>query len=160
MIISGILFGQWLGTFISIFSISVGALILYSIGSFFFNDLLKSILEKKFEKYILLFQKNEFFYFLIFRFTGGLGIPFGLQNLITVLFRMKKSNYFFATFFGLIPSFFIINTIGAGLNLFVKESESFSIIDLIFTRQIYLPILMFLCLMAISLIIKKKFFDD
>ena len=160
LIISGILFGQWLGTFISIFSISVGALILYSIGSFFFNDLLKSILEKKFEKYILLFQKNEFFYFLIFRFTGGLGIPFGLQNLIPVLFRMKKSNYFFATFFGLIPSFFIINTIGAGLNLFVKESESFSIIDLIFTRQIYLPILMFLCLMAISLIIKKKFFDD
>ena len=160
LIISGILFGQWLGTFISIFSISVGALILYSIGSFFFNDLLKSILEKKFEKYILLFQKNEFFYFLIFRFTGGLGIPFGLQNLIPVLFRMKKSNYFFATFFGLIPSFFIINTIGAGLNLFVKESESFSIIDLIFTRQIYLPILMFMCLMAISLIIKKKFFDD
>ena len=160
LIISGILFGQWLGTFISIFSISIGALILYSIGSFFFNDLLKSILEKKFEKYILLFQKNEFFYFLIFRFTGGLGIPFGLQNLIPVLFRMKKFNYFFATFFGLIPSFFIINTIGAGLNLFVKESESFSIIDLIFTRQIYLPILMFLCLMAISLIIKKKFFDD
>ena len=160
LIISGILFGQWLGTFISIFSISIGALILYSIGSFFFNDLLKSILEKKFEKYILLFQKNEFFYFLIFRFTGGLGIPFGLQNLIPVLFRMKKFNYFFATFFGLIPSFFIINTIGAGLNLFVKESESFSIIDLIFTRQIYLPILMFMCLMAISLIIKKKFFDD
>ncbi len=160
LIISGILFGQWLGTFISIFSISIGALILYSIGSFFFNDLLKSILEKKFEKYILLFQKNEFFYFLIFRFTGGLGIPFGLQNLIPVLFRMKKFNYFFATFFGLIPSFFIINTIGAGLNLFVKESESFSIIDLIFTQQIYLPILMFLCLMVISLIIKKKFFDD
>ena len=154
LIISGILFGQWLGTFISIFSISIGALILYSIGSFFFNDLLKSILEKKFEKYILLFQKNEFFYFLIFRFTGGLGIPFGLQNLIPVLFRMKKFNYFFVTFFGL------INTIGAGLNLFVKESESFSIIDLIFTRQIYLPILMFMCLMAISLIIKKKFFDD
>ncbi len=160
LIISGILFGQWLGTFISIFSISIGALILYSIGSFFFNDLLKSILEKKFEKYILLFQKNEFFYFLIFRFTGGLGIPFGLQNLIPVLFRMKKFNYFFATFFGLIPSFFIINTIGGGLNLFVKESESFSIIDLIFTQQIYLPILMFLCLMVISLIIKKKFFDD
>ena len=108
----------------------------------------------------MLFQKNEFFYFLIFRFTGGLGIPFGLQNLIPVLFRMKKFNYFFATFFGLIPSFFIINTIGAGLNLFVKESESFSIIDLIFTQQIYLPILMFLCLMVISLIIKKKFFDD
>ena len=35
LIISGILFGQWLGTFISVISISFGALILYSIGSFF-----------------------------------------------------------------------------------------------------------------------------
>ena len=36
LIISGILFGQWLGTLISVISISFGALILYSIGNFFF----------------------------------------------------------------------------------------------------------------------------
>ena len=36
LIMSGILFGQWLGTFISVISISIGALILYIIGSFFF----------------------------------------------------------------------------------------------------------------------------
>ena len=41
LIISGILFGQWIGTFISVVSISVGALILYSIGIFFFRDLIK-----------------------------------------------------------------------------------------------------------------------
>ena len=35
LIISGIMFGQWTGTFISVISISVGALILYSIGNFF-----------------------------------------------------------------------------------------------------------------------------
>ena len=37
LIISGILFGQWIGTLISVISISVGALILYSIGNFFFS---------------------------------------------------------------------------------------------------------------------------
>ena len=58
LIISGILFGQWIGTFISVVSISVGALILYSIGIFFFRDLVKSILEKKFKKYITLFKKK------------------------------------------------------------------------------------------------------
>ena len=68
LIISGILFGQWLGTLISVISISIGALILYSIGSFFFKDLVKAVLEKKFEKYIRLFQKNEFYYFFIYRF--------------------------------------------------------------------------------------------
>ena len=160
LIISGILFGQWIGTFVSVISISVGALILYSIGNFFFRDLVKKILEQKFEKYILLFRKNEFYYFFIYRFIGGLGVPFGLQNLIPILFGMKKFNYFFSSFFGFIPGFFILNTIGAGLNSYVEKSEKFNMFDFILTPDIYSPILMFACLMIFSLIIKKKFFDD
>ena len=160
LIISGILFGQILGTLISVISISIGALILYSIGNFFFRDLVKSILEKKFERYIQLFQKNELFYFFIYRFIGGLGVPFGLQNLIPILFGMKKVNYFLASLFGFIPGFFIINTIGAGLNSYISQANDFSIIDFIFTPEIYLPILMFSVLMVISFVLKKKFFDD
>ena len=160
LIISGILFGQILGTLISVISISIGALILYSIGNFFFRDLVKSILEKKFERYIQLFQKNELFYFFIYRFIGGLGVPFGLQNLIPILFGMKKINYFLSSFFGFIPGFFIINTIGAGLNSYISQANDFSMIDLIFTPEIYLPILMFSALMIISFILKKIFFDD
>jgi len=160
LIISGILFGQIVGTLVSVLSISIGALLLYSIGSFFFRDLVKSILEKKFYKYIQLFQKNEFFYFFIYRFVGGLGVPFGLQNLIPILFGMKKINYFLASILGFIPGFFIINTIGAGLNTYISQADRFSMIDFIFTPQIYLPILMFSALMFFSIIIKKKFFDD
>ena len=160
LIFSGILFGQWLGTLISVISISIGALLLYVIGNFFFRDLVKRILEKKFEKYIFLFKKNEFFYFFVYRFIGGLGVPFGLQNLIPILFGMKKLNYFLASLFGFIPGFFIINTIGAGLNTYVTEADYFSMIDFILTPEIYLPILMFSFLMLFSLIIKKKFFDD
>ena len=160
LIISGILFGQLVGTIVSVISISIGALILYSIGNFFFRDLIKSILERKFEKYIQLFQKNEFFYFFIYRFIGGLGVPFGLQNLIPILFRMKKMNYFLASFLGFIPGFFVINTIGAGLNSYIAQADNFSMIELILTPQIYLPILMFSILMVFSLILKKKFFDD
>ena len=160
LIISGILFGKIIGTLVSVISISIGALLLYSIGNFFFRELVKSILEKKFNKYIQLFQKNEFFYFFIYRFIGGLGVPFGLQNLIPILFGMKKINYFLASFFGFIPGFFIINTIGAGLNTYISQADSFSMIDFIFTPQIYLPILMFSALMFFSIIIKKKFFDD
>ena len=160
LIISGILFGKWLGTFISVISISTGALVLYLIGNFFFRDLVKLILEKKFEKYILLFQRNEFYYFFIYRFVGGLGVPFGLQNLIPILFGMKKLNYFLASLLGFIPGFFIINTIGAGLNSYVEQAESFRIIDLILSPEIYLPIIMFIILMILSLITKKFFFND
>ena len=159
LIISGILFGQWLGTFISVISISIGALTLYVIGNFFFRDLVKSILEEKFEKYIKLFQKNEFYYFFIYRFIGGLGIPFGLQNLIPILFNMKKINYFFSSFFGFIPGFFVFNTIGAGLNEYIEKTDNFSFFELILTDEIYIPILMFIGLMVLSIIIKKKFFN-
>ena len=159
LIISGILFGQWLGTFISVISISFGALILYSVGTFFFSDLVKDILEKKFEKYIILFQKNEFFYFFIYRFVGGLGVPFGLQNLIPILFSMRKMNYFLASLFGFIPSMFVMNTIGAGLNSYIEQAEDFSMFDLIITPDIYIPILLFAGLMILSLFFKKKFFD-
>ena len=160
LIISGILFGQWIGTLVSVVSISIGALTLYSIGNFFFRELVKKILEQKFDKYILLFKRNEFYYFFIYRFIGGLGVPFGLQNLIPILFGMKKLNYFFSSFFGFIPGFFIFNTIGSGLNSYVAQSEKFNVLDFLFTPAIYLPILMFACLMIISLKIKKKFFDD
>jgi len=160
LIISGIMFGQWIGTFVSLISISLGALILYSIGNFFFRDLVKKILEQKFDKFIILFKKNEFYYFFIYRFIGGLGVPFGLQNLLPILFGMKKLNYFFSSFLGFIPGFFIFNTIGAGLNSYVEQSERFNILNFILTPAIYTPILMFVCLMIISLLIKRKFFDD
>ena len=160
LIMSGILFGQWVGTLVSVISISVGALILYSIGNFFFSELVKKILEQKFNRYIILFKKNEFYYFFIYRFIGGLGVPFGLQNLIPILFGMKKLNYFLSSFFGFIPGFFILNTIGAGLNSYVEQSEKFNMFDLILSPSIYSPILMFACLMIISFIIKKKFFND
>ena len=160
LLTSGILFGKWVGTFISVLSISIGSLILYSIASFFFKDLVHHLLEKRFFKYIYLFRKNEFNYFLAFRLTGGLGIPFGLQNVLPVIFNIKKSNYFFASFLGFIPMFFIWNTIGSGLNEYIKQADNFSFINLLLNKEIYLPIILFVTIMLISAIIKKKIFGS
>ena len=160
LIFSGILFGKWIGTIISIISISIGALILYVIANFFFRDTVKKILEQKFKKYIQLFQKNEFYYFFLYRFIGGLGAPFFLQNILPVLFDMKKKNYFFSSLFGFVPSFFVFNTIGAGLNNYIEKSENFSFLGLVLLPEIYFPILMFIVLIIASLLIKKKFFTD
>ena len=160
LILSGILFGKWVGTTISTVSISVGALSLYIIASYFFKDLVNQILKDKFEKYIERFQKNEFYYFFAFRLAGGLGIPFFLQNVLPVIFKMKNYNYFFASFFGFIPSFFIWNTIGSGINKFIKEADEFNFINLILSREIYFPLIIFIILILGSLIVKKKFFND
>ena len=160
LLLSGILFGKWIGTIISTISISVGALSLYCIASYFFKDLVNKILKERFSKYIERFQKNEFYYFFAFRFAGGLGIPFFLQNVLPVIFKMKNLNYFFASFFGFIPGFFIWNTIGAGINTFIRESDEFSILNLILSDQIYVPLIIFIVLILSSLIVKKKFFND
>ena len=160
LILSGIIFGKWIGTFISLISISVGSLCLYIIGSYFFSDLINKILKNKFTKFIERFQKNEFYYFLAFRAAGGLGIPFGLQNLLPVIFKIKNHNYFFASFIGFIPHFFIWNAIGAGINKFIKEADEFSMFNLIMSKEIYVPILVFVILFMFSLFIKKKFFND
>ena len=159
LIVSGILFGKWLGTFISVVSISLGALILYIIASFFFKDLISKLLEKKFSKYIELFKKNEFYYYFIFRLVGGLGLPFPLQNTLPVIFNMKKINYFFASILGFVPGMFIMASIGSGINEFIKESDSFSFVDLILSREIYLPIFFFIIFIIISLIIKSFSFN-
>jgi len=160
LILSGILFGKWVGTTISTVSISVGALSLYIIASYFFKDLVNQILKDKFEKYIERFQKNEFYYFFAFRLAGGLGIPFFLQNVLPVIFKMKNYNYFFASFLGFVPSFFIWNTIGSGINKFIKVADEFNFINLILSREIYFPLIIFIILILGSLIIKKKFFND
>jgi uncharacterized membrane protein YdjX (TVP38/TMEM64 family) len=159
LIISGILFGKWVGTFASVVSISVGALILYAIANFFFKDLVNKLLEKKFSKYISLFKKNEFYYFFIFRLTGGLGLPFPLQNTLPVIFNMKKINYFFASILGFVPIMFIMAAVGSGINRFIKQSDSFSLINLVLSKEIYLPIVSFIIFLLISFLIKKKFFN-
>ena len=112
----------------------------------------------KFEKYIIRFKKNEFYYFLAFRLAGGLGIPFGLQNILPVIFNIKNSNYFFASLLGFIPMFFIWNSIGSGINNFIKGSDDFNFINLIANKEIYFPILIFLIFIFISIAIKKYFF--
>jgi uncharacterized membrane protein YdjX (TVP38/TMEM64 family) len=160
LILSGIIFGKWIGTCISLISISVGSLCLYIIGNYFFSDLIHQLLKNKFTKFVERFQKSEFYYFFAFRAAGGLGLPFFLQNLLPVIFKIKNYNYFFASLLGFIPHFFIWNAIGAGLNKFIKESDEFSLFNLISSKEIYIPLLIFVILIFFSLIIKKNFFND
>ena len=53
-----------------------------------------------------------------------------------------------------------MNTIGSGLNIYVKQASNFSMINLILSKEIYIPIFMFIVFMAMSLFFKKKFFND
>ena len=118
----------------------------------YFHDLIVKYLEAKILKYKYLFKKNEFFYFLIFRFTGGAGIPFGIQNILPTIFNMKVSNYFYSTFLGLLPAVFILNSLGQGIEKLIEQNTSLNLIQVILEPGIYIPISCFLLILGLSLI--------
>jgi len=158
-LVSGFIFGKWLGTLVSIVSLSVGATLLYCLADFFFKDFIKNKLSKKIEKFISLFNKNDFLYFTLFRFTGG-GLPFAAQNVLPVIFNMKIKNYFFSTLIGLVPGIFIINSLGAGLGNFIDRNDSIVWSELIKDPEIYFPILVFIGVLIIATLINKIFFNN
>ena len=90
-----------------------------------------NLFKERIKKYINLFRKNEFYYFLIFRLAGGLGFPFPIQNILPVIFNMSKINYFFSSLLGFIPHFFIWNSITPGrLSVSVALADTVISIDL------------------------------
>ena len=61
---SGILFGKWIGTIVSLISVCLGALLLYTITDFFFKDLIKQYLEKNLGNIFQLLKKMSSFIIL------------------------------------------------------------------------------------------------
>jgi len=92
-LIIGFIFGKWLGTLILIFGNTLGGFLLYRLAKTFFSDLIEKKFKTKFSKFIDFFNKNETIYFMCFRFIGGGGTPFPIQNVLPVLFNMSAKNY-------------------------------------------------------------------
>ena len=154
---SGFIFGKWIGTIIIATSLSVGSLLLYLIANFFFRDLVQQKLGNKMVFLKDLFKKNEFLYFLIYRFIGGL--PFFIHNTLPVIFNIRIINYFFGTLLGMIPQLFIMVSIGSGLEKIIKTNNSPpSFFEIIATKDIYLPLIAFIAIVVISIFLKKKFY--
>ena len=154
---SGFIYGKWIGTAVIALSLSVGALILYLITIFFFKDLVHQKLGNKMVYLKELFKKNEFLYFLVYRFIGG--IPFFIANTMPVIFNIKIKNYFFGTLIGMIPQLFIMVSIGSGLEKIIKTNNSPpSFLEIIVSKEIYLPLMAFIVLVVISIFLKKKLY--
>ena len=157
-IVAGFLFGKVYGTVISVFGFTIGCTFLYIFANQYFKDLILEKLSKRISKFKETFNKNEFFYFMIFRFAGGGGTPFAIQNLLPVIFNMKVKNYFFSTFIGLFPMVFILCAIGSGIEKIIEENINPSFLIMIQNREILFPILGFFAILMFSFILRKIYF--
>jgi uncharacterized membrane protein YdjX (TVP38/TMEM64 family) len=158
-LLAGFIFGKWLGIFILMIGMTIGATILYMLGNYFFKEVIKEKFLNKFKNLEIKFKKSEFIYLLAYRFIGG--VPFALSNVLPCIFNVKISNFFWATLIGLTPQLFLIVSIGSGLEKVIKKNlEAPRIIDLIYSPDIYVPMLTFAGLIIVTIIAKKKFYKN
>ena len=155
-IVGGFIFGTWLGTILVVISFTIGATLLYVFCNLFFKDLVKKNFLNKFKYLEDKFKKNEFIFFLIYRFVGG--IPFAIQNLLPVIFNVKLRNYFYGTLIGLLPQVFVVVSLGSGFDKLIGENETVpEIKDILFSPNIYIPIISITLILIIAFFMRKKF---
>jgi|TARA_Y100000022_G_scaffold81081_1_gene69821 uncharacterized membrane protein YdjX (TVP38/TMEM64 family) len=156
-LVGGFIFGKWLGTFLVVFGLSSGATLLYIFANFFLKDIIKEKFSARFSNLTDKFKENEFIYFLIYRFVGG--IPFFISNILPTLFNIKIKNFFLGSIIGMAPQLFVGVSLGAGLNRILEENqEAPSIFELILNPDIYLPIGGIIFLVVIAVYLRKFFF--
>jgi Uncharacterized conserved protein len=151
-------FGKWWGIIITLTATSIGATLLYLLVGFFFKDIVKQKLAPKFIKLKDFFNKNNILYFTAYRFIGGGGTPYAIQNILPILFEMPVKNYFLATFLGSAPSMFITVALGSGVEKVIDQNVELSILTVMQSPEIYIPIVAFLIILIIAFMIKKFYF--
>ena len=158
-LLAGFIFGKWLGTFILVIGMTIGATILYVLGNYFFKEVIKEKFLNKFKNLEIKFKKSEFIYLLAYRFIGG--IPFALSNVLPCIFNVRTGNFFLATLIGLTPQLFLIVSIGSGLEKIIEQNlEAPRIIDLMYSPDIYIPMFAFVALVIITIIAKRLFYKN
>ncbi len=158
LVFSGFVFGKWWGTLMVVAAVSIGATLLYMLANFFFQDLIKETLVPKFYKLKKLFDKNDILYYGVFRFIGGGGVPFTIQNILPALFDMPVKNYFIATFAGCLPSMFVTVALGSGIEAVIDKNEKLSFLVVLSSPEIYIPIIAFISILFAAFLIRKLYF--
>ena len=77
------------------------------------------------------------------------------------MFNVKIYNFFWATFIGIIPQLFLVISIGSGLEKIIDQNiEAPGIMDIIFSPDIYIPLIVFACLIIITIFLRKLFYKS
>jgi len=157
-LVIGFIFGKWLGTLILVFGNTFGGVLLYLLAKTFFSELIEKKFAIRFSRFIKFFNKNETIYFMCFRFMGGGGTPFPIQNVLPVIFNMSVKNYIVATFLGIIPTTFVTVALGSGIENIIDQNVDLNFSSAFLSPEIYLPISGFFILLLIGFFLRKTLF--
>ena len=156
-LLGGFILGKWLGVIIVVLGLIIGATFLYIFSNYFLKDLVRERFLDRFKNLEIKFKKSEFYYLLFYRFCGG--IPWQLSCVLPVIFNVKIINFFSATLIGIIPQIFLMASIGSGLEKVINNNlEAPGILDLITSKDIYIPLIIFGFLVITTIYLRKIFY--
>ena len=152
--ISGFLFGTWIGGLIAIVGGTLGAFGIFIIAKYFFSDFIKKNILNKYSYIENYFKKNDLELMLLIRIIPA--VPFFAQNLILAGLGASNKKFFYTTLLGLAPWSFIFGSIGQGLEeIFVNQTEiSFSLIA---QPEYLIPIGAIASIIILIILFKKRF---
>ena len=157
LLVAGFIFGKWVGSIYAVLSLTIGATLLYLFANFFLKDLVEEKFLKRFSNLNEKFKKNEFNFFLIYRFVGG--VPFFISNIIPTIFNIKIKNFIFGSLLGMYPQIFVWTALGEGLNQIIEKNQEVPLItEILFSSEIYIPICGFVILLVLGIIIKNFYY--
>ena len=158
IILGGFIFGKFIGSVYAVLGLTIGATFLYIFSNYFLKDLVKEKFEKRFSNLNNKFKKNEFIFFLIYRFVGG--IPFFISNILPTIFNVRVNNFFFGSILGMYPQIFIWASFGAGLEKVIENNlNAPSLTQIILSKEIYIPMIGFMILLILGIIVKNIFYN-
>ena len=158
-LLGGFIFGKWVGTLLVVFGLSIGATILYIFANYFLKDFIKEKFSSRFSNLNEKFKQNEFSFFLIYRFVGG--IPFFISNVLPTLFNVKIRNFFFGSLIGMAPQLFVGTTLGSGIEKIINENQvAPTFLEIFTSTEIYIPVLGFIFLIILGFFFKRYFYDN
>jgi len=160
LVFAGFVFGKWWGILIVLTSTTIGATLLYVLVGYFFRETIEEKLAPKFSKLREFFKKNDIIYFTSYRFIGGGGTPYAIQNVLPILFDMPLKNYVIATFIGSMPSMFVTVALGSGIESVIDQNVKLSISSVLLSPEIYIPIIGFFIILIIAFFIKKIYLKN
>jgi len=156
LIMNGVILGGFAGAILSLFTLTIGGYIFYSVNKKYFPVSLIKFYEEKLRKLSKLMKKNIFFTLLVVRVVG-FGLPFIAHNIFPIFLKAKKSIFLLSTFLGLVPltsqSFFADGLVG-----FIIQGNKFNI-NFFYEKNILIPLIVIFVSFFISIIFKKKYFN-
>lgn len=149
-VLSGMIFGPWLGILACLIATTIGAMIAFLVGRFFLKDAIKPMLEKNKTLKKLLFSDNTKNDIIILMITRMVPIfPYNLQNFAYGITDISFVKYSVLTFIFMLPgvSFYTIGAAG-----FTAESG----------KGMYFAVAAVLAVVvtAAGMLIKKKYLGD